>query len=314
MLLMKRRVRSPMRNIVRSKIPLAPRTTVEMAEYAATQIRDAIIEGIYRPGDRLVEMDLAAQMHVSRHPVREALRRLDREGFVAVRANRGAIVAEVDAISILEVYEIRAVLGALALRHLLLGRQGPSPQYLRKLEQLAQKARDHAAKDQQKAMIHYDLQFQATVVEASGLSRIATYFRELNAEVQRFNNALRIIYPNKEATIELHIFGLLHAIRAGDLAEAERIWHDKFVTAATRFMAQIPDADEYRMRDASWLLFAAGPVSEQSPSKADMPQITSMPTRAARSDAAAASRLPNAFKVPRRRSPATNKAPLVPNS
>jgi DNA-binding GntR family transcriptional regulator len=240
-----------------------------MAEFAATQIRDAIIDGQYRPGDRLIEMDLATQLQVSRHPVREALRRLGREGFVAMRANRGAVVAEVDAVSILEVYEIRAVLGALALRHLLLGRHGPSPEYLRKLEQLAHKARDHAAKDQQSEMIRYDLDFQATVVEASGLRRIATYFRDLNAEIRRFNNALRINYPNKEATIKKHVIGLLEAIRAGDLQEAERVWHDKFATAATRFMALIPDADEYRIRDPSWLLFAAGPVSESTNSQSD---------------------------------------------
>jgi GntR family transcriptional regulator, trigonelline degradation regulator len=266
-----------MRSVTRSRIALAPRTTVEMAEYAATQIRDAIIDGRYRPGDRLVEMDLAAQLQVSRHPVREALRRLGREGFVAVRANRGAVVAEVDAISVLEVYEIRAVLGALALRHLLLGRQGASQEHLRKLEQLAQKARDHAAKDQQNEMIQYDLEFQATVVEASGLRRIANHFRDLNAEIQRFNNALRINYPNKEATIKKHVIGLLEAIRAVNLQEAERIWHDKFVTAATRFMALVPDADEYRMRDPSWLLFAAGSVSEHPRLPEDVLPRTSKP-------------------------------------
>jgi DNA-binding GntR family transcriptional regulator len=229
-----------------------------MAEYAAAQIREAIIAGHYQPGDRLIEIDLAQQLQVSRHPVREALRRLDREGFVAVRANRGAVVADVGAASILEVYEIRAALGALALRHLLLGRHGPSPEYLKKLEQLAEKARYHAAKDSQKEMIKYDLLFQATIVEASGLSRIATYFRELNAEIERFNNYFKIDYPDKVATIDRHLFGILRAIRAANLVEAEQIWQDKFITAATRFMAHVPDADEYRARDPSWLLFAAG--------------------------------------------------------
>ena len=265
----------PMQSMTRSRIALAPRTTVEMAEFAATQIRDAIINGQYRPGDRLIENDLAAQLQVSRHPVREALRRLGREGFVTMRANRGAVVAEVDAMSILEVYEIRAVLGALALRHLLLGRRGPSAEYLKKLEQLAQKAHDHAAKDQQTEMIQYDLDFQATVVEASGLSRIATYFRDLNAEIRRFNAVLRINYPNKEATIKKHVLGLLEAIRVCDLPEAERIWHDKFVTAATRFMALASDADEYRTRDPCWLLFATGAVSADARPDERTPQLKS---------------------------------------
>jgi len=269
----------------RSRNALAPRTTIESAEYAAAEIRNAIINGVYRPGDRLVEMDLAAQLQVSRHPVREALRRLSREGFVAVRANRGAVVADVDAMSILEVYEIRAVLGALALRHLLVGKRGPSSEHMRRLTQLAEKARSCAAKDQQNAMIQYDLEFQAMVVEASGLGRVAAYFRDLNAEIQRFNNALRIDYPNKEATIKLHVIGLLEAIHAGDLAKAEQIWHDKFVTAATRFIALVPHADEYRTRDRSWLLFAAGgglgqPVPssghESTPARADGKRMASL--------------------------------------
>lgn len=273
-----------------------------MSEYAASQIRDAIIEGKYRPGDRLVEMDLSAQLQVSRHPVREALRRLHREGFVAVRANRGAVVADVDAISILEVYEIRAVLGALALRHLLLGRKGPSPEYLKKLERLAEKAREHAAKGEQNEMIQYDLEFQAAVAEASGLSRISTYFRDLNAEIRRFNNALRIDYPNKEATIKLHVGGLLKAIKSGDLDYAEHIWHDKFVTAATRFMALIPDADEYRTRDPSWLLFAASSFSDSSLSKAKALSPTSISEKVSRERSEVAARRSNRRKAVRRRS------------
>ncbi len=279
-----------MQSTTRSRIALAPRTTVEMAEFAATQIRDAIIDGQYRPGDRLIENDLATQLQVSRHPVREALRRLGREGFVTVRANRGAVVAEVDAVSILEVYEIRAVLGALALRHLLLGRRGPSPDYMKKLEQLAQKAHDYAAKDQQTEMIQYDLDFQATVVEASGLSRIATYFRDLNAEIRRFNNVLRINYPNKEATIQKHVVGLLEAIRVCDLPEAERIWHDKFVTAATRFMALASDADEYRTRDPRWLLFATGTVSADARPEERTPHLISEAQGSGRRGSSAVSR------------------------
>lgn len=297
-----------MRNTARLKAALAPRTEVEMSEYAASQIRDAIIDGKYRPGDRLVEMDLSAQLQVSRHPVREALRRLHREGFVAVRANRGAVVADVDALSILEVYEIRAVLGALALRHLLLGRQGPSPEYVKKLERLAEKARDHAAKGEQNEMIQYDLEFQATVVEASGLRRISTYFRELNAEIRRFNNALRIDYPNKEATIKLHVGGLLKAIKAGDLDDAEHIWHDKFVTAATRFMALIPDADEYRTRDPSWLLFAAGSFSEAALAATDTLPSLSISEKAAHMRSSAAARESKYRKTVRRRSATMDKA------
>ena len=250
-----------MQNAPRPKPQLAPLTTVEMAEFAATQIREAIIDGAYQPGDRLIENDVAEQLQVSRHPVREALRRLAREGFVEVRANRGAVVTDISAASILEVYEIRAALGALALRHLLLGRKGPSDANIRKLEQLAEKAHYYAGEDNQKQMVKYDLLFQATIIEASGLGRMAAYFHELNAEIQQFNNIFKMSYSDKQPTIKRHLFGLLKAIRSGNLNAAEQIWHDKFVTAATRFMAHVPDLGEYQSRDPSWLLFAAGPAT-----------------------------------------------------
>ena len=98
---------------------LTPIPAMESADHAAAQIRDAIVAGSLRPGERLVEKQLTEQLGMSRHPVREALRILSREGFVEMRLNRGALVAELDAESILEVYEIRSALGDMALRHLL---------------------------------------------------------------------------------------------------------------------------------------------------------------------------------------------------
>ena len=245
-----------MESPARHKALLTPRNTVEMAEFAATQIREAIVDGRYAPGDRLVESDLAEQLQVSRHPVREALRHLDREGFVTIRANRGAVVADIDAESILEVYEIRAALGMLALRHLLLGPRGMPRDCISKLEALAEKARTHAVNGNQRELIKADLMFQLTIVEASGLGHVTTYFAQLNAEVQRFNNSLKMVYSDNLSTVELHLVPLLEALRAGDLEEAERIWQAKFVRAATHFMEHIPEADKYRSGNPVWLIFA----------------------------------------------------------
>lgn len=58
----------------------------------AEQIRAAIIHGEFKPGERLIEKQLTDQLNISRHPLREALRLLSREGLVEIRVNRGAIV------------------------------------------------------------------------------------------------------------------------------------------------------------------------------------------------------------------------------
>ncbi len=64
-------------------------------EVVAERIRTAILNGTLYPGERLVEDRLAQEMDVSRHPVREALRTLQLEGFVEISPRRGATVSRV---------------------------------------------------------------------------------------------------------------------------------------------------------------------------------------------------------------------------
>jgi DNA-binding GntR family transcriptional regulator len=84
------------------------------AELAYEQIRTAIVEGRYRPGQRLVEQHIAAEFDLSRTPVREALRRLDSEGLVVIERNRGAIVRTVSMTEIADLYQLRGRLESYA--------------------------------------------------------------------------------------------------------------------------------------------------------------------------------------------------------
>lgn len=78
-------------------------------------ILDAIDIGIYRPGERLVESDLAERFGVSRTPIREALQRLETQGLLA-RDGRSLIVASLDHSQLAELYVVRAELEGLAAR------------------------------------------------------------------------------------------------------------------------------------------------------------------------------------------------------
>jgi len=79
-------------------------------------IRDAILEGILEPGQRLTERRVADQMQVSTTPVKEAFRRLEQEGLIVTRPRRGAVVSEAALTSIEEIVEIRAGLEGVAAR------------------------------------------------------------------------------------------------------------------------------------------------------------------------------------------------------
>lgn len=85
-------------------------------ELVATILREAILRGIFRGGQPLHQEEIATQLGVSRLPVREALRQLEQEGLVVYRLNRGAIVSELSAAEVQEIYEIRSSLENTALR------------------------------------------------------------------------------------------------------------------------------------------------------------------------------------------------------
>lgn len=80
------------------------------------RLRKAIMAGILKPGDRLVETFIAEGMGVSRTPVREAFRQLEIEGLAENLPRRGTIVKGISKADILEIYDIREVLEGLAFR------------------------------------------------------------------------------------------------------------------------------------------------------------------------------------------------------
>jgi len=80
------------------------------ADEVYASIRAAILDGSMAPGSRLGEVDLASQFDTSRTPVREALRRLDADGFVHIELNKGARVTEWSIADLEEIYELRALL------------------------------------------------------------------------------------------------------------------------------------------------------------------------------------------------------------
>src|SRR5260221_9586822 len=85
------------------------------------QIADAIVEGIaagvLRPGQRLIELDLASQFSVSRVPLREALKTLEAQGILERGQNRGVRVVELDETRIDRICEVRAALETIAARY-----------------------------------------------------------------------------------------------------------------------------------------------------------------------------------------------------
>ncbi|MGB3146401.1 MAG: GntR family transcriptional regulator [Paracoccaceae bacterium] len=112
-----------------------------MQKDAYDLILEAIEQGLYRPGDRLVELELAERFGVSRTPVREALQRLETQTML-VRDGRSLIVATLDHNQLAELYVVRAELEGLAAR---LAAKHASPEEVRVLRDLVEADRAHLA-------------------------------------------------------------------------------------------------------------------------------------------------------------------------
>ncbi|TWI58106.1 GntR family transcriptional regulator [Halalkalibacter nanhaiisediminis] len=78
-------------------------------------LRKAILKGDFKPGERLVQSELAESMGVSRMPIREALRKLETEGLVSLEPHKGAIIKPIKMEDIIEIYELRSFLESKAV-------------------------------------------------------------------------------------------------------------------------------------------------------------------------------------------------------
>lgn len=93
-----------------------PNVPQPLAGFVAGELARAIERGDYRPGDRLVEVEIAARFGVSRAPVREALRMLMKDELVVQRPRRGTVVTDLSPEEVSRMYEVRSALYALVIR------------------------------------------------------------------------------------------------------------------------------------------------------------------------------------------------------
>lgn len=192
-------------------------------DLALNAVRASIVAGRLRPGERIKEIPLAEELGFSRAPVRDALRLLDRDGLVRLVPNRGAMVPELRGVDVLEVYALRASLGTLALRKLMLdeGSVAPLERELARLVRAGERGREQDAAEA-------DLAYQTALVAAAGLPRVAGEFERLTWQVRMFLGALGIDLLRTLPRVVAEVQALHAAILARDAEAADRLWREKF--------------------------------------------------------------------------------------
>lgn len=166
---------------------LNPIERVSFAESAYRAIRDSVVSGRFTGGEQLVEARLAADLGVSRGPVREALRRLSKEGLVVEHLHRGIFVREFAPSDVIDIYNVRIGLEALAVR-LVIRAGAPLDELDAHLDEMLSAA-DASDLDRLSAA---EVAFHETLCELSDNRLLSSLFHSISAQVQmavRLDNA-----------------------------------------------------------------------------------------------------------------------------
>jgi DNA-binding GntR family transcriptional regulator len=211
----------PMRALSTPRNENATQETEKVSFLAAKRIRDAILDEAFRPGDHLVEVELAEKFEVSRSPVREALLALEKEGTVVASPYKGAIVKPLSVEEVLDIAELRLALISLALkpayRHL-------SPADFDYAYNLAKRLnRINNAKDH----FEYNRHFWDSIFSKAQRPILREVFRQLEDRATRYEPLLLKLFPPETRPRQREV--LIEIYRKGEIAEAFRAFKKSYL-------------------------------------------------------------------------------------
>lgn len=194
--------------------------TLSLPEQIAARLSERITAGVYAPGRRVLEQEVSAEFSVSRGPVREALRLLEREGLVTILPRRGAQVTQLTTAEVREIFDIRAALNGLRDRQIAeaTDRGKLLPALEERVERLVRLAHNPADADE----------YVETVFELNRLLNDSTPNRRLRAilaslalQTLRYSR-LGLSTPQRRSQSVGNWQRLVKAVREGDGLEAQR--------------------------------------------------------------------------------------------
>ncbi|SHF13369.1 transcriptional regulator, GntR family [Caldanaerobius fijiensis DSM 17918] len=190
-----------------------------LRELVFEHIKRAIITGELKPGERLMEVQLAEKLGVSRTPVREAIRKLELEGLVVMVPRKGAFVSDVSLKDIIDVFEVRETLEGLASY---LAAERITKEEIDNLAEILKKTKENVEKGDSRGIIECDVKFHDAVFNASRNEKLIQIMANLQEHIHRF----RIIYINMSERanklVEEH-GELLNAIKTGNAQQARKL-------------------------------------------------------------------------------------------
>ena len=198
-----------------------------MLTKALEQIREAIKSGKLKSGDRLIESKLAEEMQISRFPIREAIRYLEKEGLVVTIPYKGAYVANFSERDLEEVYTLRSALEELAVRKLM---ENLDSRKINKLDSILKMMEKTAREGKADKVVTMDMKFHQTICELSGHRKLLEIWLTLERQLRTFITLEEHLYKDPSDLVKTH-YPVIRDIKSGNIQRAEKSIRDHLYEA-----------------------------------------------------------------------------------
>lgn len=182
-------------------------------------LRQAILRGELKPGERLMEIKLANQLGVSRTPIREAIRKLELDGLVLIIPRRGAEVAQITEKSLRDVLEVRRALEALAVR---LACERMNPQGILDLKSAEKDFEKVLGNDDITVVAEADVAFHDVIYMATDNQRLIQLLSNFREQMYRYRVEYLKRKESHQKLLEEHQ-EIICAIENGEVEKATQI-------------------------------------------------------------------------------------------
>lgn len=189
-----------------------------LRDVVVDNIRQAIISGEFPAGMRLMELQLAEEMGVSRTPVREAIRKMELEGLVVMIHRRGAYVADISIKDINEVYEIRTALDVLAAG---LAAERIDDDEIKQMKELLEADKPLVAAKDYPKIIENDTAFHDVIYKASRNKRCMNIISNLREQITAIRGR-SMPYPGRLETMLKEHENIYEAIAQRSVDKAQK--------------------------------------------------------------------------------------------
>ncbi len=225
---------------------------LEMNEYLPLRdvvfktLREAILRGDLKPGERLMELQLASKLGVSRTPIREAIRMLEQEGLAVTIPRRGAEVAKMTVKDMQDVLEVRDALDELAVQ---IACERINEEQLEQLRK-AKEAFETCTKGQDvKKIAAADVQFHDVIYDATENPKLVSILNNLREQVYRYRVEYLKNTENYPVLIQEHE-AIWESLKARDKSRATMVMHEHVKNQAVAVTAMIQNQSDLGHEDS----------------------------------------------------------------